>query len=311
VVLTDAVYLSMNKSEAPTEVVGEVSLRGGGRVRLRRRPAWHRSPPPRTAAGAGAAPATSGSGAAVRLRVLAESASRSRASARCGRGRAAAGGGRPPASNVTRGADSDALARAKALLKRTSRSRRSSSSTAGRSAARQDPEVQVVRGKAEHALGQLGPAFADFRRRRPAGSRRDRRRGRRRTRRSAPIGGVFTPLAARSGEGARGQPGPEGRARGAPAPPLLAGHHPRRRAARAGARRRGHRRRPPGGRPADLLDARASCAARKSAVRRLALVPGGERRRCWPGRGGGKGLRSGRGPRCVRRRQSTRIAQAR
>src|SRR5207245_863231 len=26
----------------------------------------------------------------------------------------------------------------------------------------QDAEVQVVRGKAEHALGQLGPAFADF-----------------------------------------------------------------------------------------------------------------------------------------------------
>src|SRR5205085_10459033 len=36
VLSTDAVYLSVNKSEAATEVVGEVPLRGGGRVRLRR-----------------------------------------------------------------------------------------------------------------------------------------------------------------------------------------------------------------------------------------------------------------------------------
>ncbi|TMA21818.1 MAG: adenylate/guanylate cyclase domain-containing protein [Deltaproteobacteria bacterium] len=36
VVLTDAVYLSMNKTEAATEVVGEVPLHGGGRIRLRR-----------------------------------------------------------------------------------------------------------------------------------------------------------------------------------------------------------------------------------------------------------------------------------
>src|SRR5204862_1322091 len=36
VVLTDAVYLSMNKTEAATEVVGEATLHGGGRIRLRR-----------------------------------------------------------------------------------------------------------------------------------------------------------------------------------------------------------------------------------------------------------------------------------
>ena len=36
VVLTDAVYLSMTKSEAPTEIVAERPLRGGGRMRLRR-----------------------------------------------------------------------------------------------------------------------------------------------------------------------------------------------------------------------------------------------------------------------------------
>jgi serine/threonine-protein kinase len=36
VVLTDAVYLSMNKSEAPTEVLGERPLPSGGSIRLRR-----------------------------------------------------------------------------------------------------------------------------------------------------------------------------------------------------------------------------------------------------------------------------------
>src|SRR5207237_346595 len=36
VLLTDAVYLSMNKTEAATEVVGEVLLHGSGRIRLRR-----------------------------------------------------------------------------------------------------------------------------------------------------------------------------------------------------------------------------------------------------------------------------------
>src|SRR5256885_1804895 len=36
VLLTDAVYLSMNKTEAATEVVGEVLLHGSGRTRLRR-----------------------------------------------------------------------------------------------------------------------------------------------------------------------------------------------------------------------------------------------------------------------------------
>src|SRR5207249_6491699 len=74
VVLTDAVYLSMNKSEVPTEVVGEVSLRGGGRVRLRRA---LRGTDPAAPYGGGALarlrrlpdPARS-----VRLRVLAESA---------------------------------------------------------------------------------------------------------------------------------------------------------------------------------------------------------------------------------------------
>src|SRR5207302_5021342 len=36
VVLTDAVYLSMTKSEAATEIVAERELPGGGRIRLRR-----------------------------------------------------------------------------------------------------------------------------------------------------------------------------------------------------------------------------------------------------------------------------------
>src|SRR5207249_4933587 len=36
VVLTDAVYLSMNKSEAPTEILCTRPLPGGGAIRLRR-----------------------------------------------------------------------------------------------------------------------------------------------------------------------------------------------------------------------------------------------------------------------------------
>src|SRR5207249_1176736 len=72
----------------------------------------------------------------------------------------------------------------------------------------QDAEVQIVRGKAEHALGQLGPAFADF----AAAVKQDPR---------ALDDGAISALA-------------------------------------------------------ELLDPRISCAARRSAVRRLAVAAGSE-----------------------------------
>jgi serine/threonine-protein kinase len=163
VVLTDAVYLSMNKSEATTEIAGEVALHGGGRIRLRRAV---RGPDPIAPYGRRALsrlrrlpdPAR-----AVRLRVAAESAlelARKRAPwvAAALLVVAAAAGER-----VARGAETDALARARALLQaREPLAALLELDRLADSPRANDPDVQVVRGKAEHAVGQLGPAFADF-----------------------------------------------------------------------------------------------------------------------------------------------------
>jgi serine/threonine-protein kinase len=163
VVLTDAVYLSMSKSEAPTEIVGEVPLRGGGRMRLRR---VVRDADPVAPYGGRALsrlrrlpdPAR-----AVRLRVAAESVldfARKRAVwAAAGLLLVAAAAG----ERATRGPDLDPLARAQRLLEaREPLAALTELDRLADTPRAHEPEVQVVRGKAEHALGQLGPAFADF-----------------------------------------------------------------------------------------------------------------------------------------------------
>ena len=163
VLLTDAVYLSMNKTEAATEVVGEVLLHGSGRIRLRRavRGADPRAPyGGRALARLGRLPNPA---RAVRLRMATESAldfARKRivwAAAALLLIAAAAG------EHVSSGIGNDPFARAEALLE--SREPLAALVELDRladSPRAQDAEVQIVRGKAEHALGQLGPAFADF-----------------------------------------------------------------------------------------------------------------------------------------------------
>lgn len=163
VLLTDAVYLSMSKSEAPTEVVGELALGGGGRMRLRRA---LRGPDPVVPYG-GAALARlrrlPDPVRAVRLRVAGETVLeivRKRAVwAAAGLLLIAAAAG----ERASRGGESDPVVRAQAWL--SSRQPLPALTELDRLAdtpRAQEPEVQVLRGKAEHALGQLGPAFADF-----------------------------------------------------------------------------------------------------------------------------------------------------
>jgi len=163
VLLTDAVYLSMNKTEAATEVVGEILLHGSGRIRLRRAV---RGADPRAPYGGRALARLgrlSNPARAVRLRMATESAldfARKRiawAAAALLLIAAAAG------EHVSSGIGNDPFARAEALLE--SREPLAALVELDRladSPRAQDAEVQIVRGKAEHALGQLGPAFADF-----------------------------------------------------------------------------------------------------------------------------------------------------
>ena len=163
VLLTDAVYLSMNKTEAATEVVGEVLLHGSGRIRLRRAV---RGADPRAPYGGRALARLgrlSNPARAVRLRMATESAldfARKRivwAAAALLLIAAAAG------EHVSSGIGNDPFTRAEALLE--SREPLAALVELDRladSPRAQDAEVQIVRGKAEHALGQLGPAFADF-----------------------------------------------------------------------------------------------------------------------------------------------------
>jgi class 3 adenylate cyclase len=306
VVLTDAVYLSMNKSEAPTEVVGEVPLRGGGRVRLRR--ALRGSDPAAPYGGRALArlrrlpdPARS-----VRLRVLAESAL-SFARKRAVWAAAAAG------EHVTRAGDADALARAKALLEAhepfaalLELDRLADLPRA------QDPDVQVVRGKAEHAVGQLGPAFADFAaaaRQNPDAIDAEAVVALVDLLQSEAFPPLWRPALVRvlgddlgqkaAPEVRRLLPSSRASTRGDALHALeLAGvatDDDRLTVSRA-----------------DLLDARASCAARKSAVRRLALVPGGEAETLLArAAADAKGCGAAEARDAVRRRQNTRVAEAR
>ena len=313
VVLTDAVYLSMNKSEATTEIAGEVALRGGGRIRLRRAV---RGPDPAAPYGRRALsrlrrlpdPAR-----AVRLRVAAESMlelARKRvlwiAAALLVVG-AAAG------ERVARGSESDPLGRARALLQAheplaalLELDRLADSPRAN------DPDVQVVRGKAEHAMGQLGPAFADF----AAAAKRDPG-----TIDDEALAALIDLLESEAfpavwrpalikvlGEGV-GRPAAEAARR------LLSSS---RMASRdgglevlelAGAATDDDRLAVS---RLDLLDSRSTCAGRKSSVRRLALVAGAEAETLLARiAGDAKACGAAEARDAVRRRQLTRMAAAR
>ena len=160
VVLTDAVYLSMAKSEAATEILGERPLRGGGRIRLRRA---LRSSDPLAPYGGRALlrlgrlpdPAR-----AVRLRSAGDKAlvfARRRAwwaAAGLTLVAVAAGEHAAPVDPARRAAE---LVEARQPLAALAELDRIAESPRANEAS-----VQVVRGKAEHALGQAGPAFSDF-----------------------------------------------------------------------------------------------------------------------------------------------------
>ena len=160
IVLTDAVYLSMAKSEAATEILGERPLRGGGRIRLRRA---LRSSDPLSPYGGRALsrlgrlrdPART-----VRLRGLADQAllfTRRRAfwaAAGLALVAVAAGEHAAPFDPARRAAE--LLVARQPLAALAELDRLADSPRANQ------PAVQVLRGKAEHALGQAGPAFSDF-----------------------------------------------------------------------------------------------------------------------------------------------------
>ena len=186
VVLTDAVYLSMNKSEAPSSLAGELPLRGGGKMRLRRAlrsdaagalPSGSDGALPSGSEGALSA---SSDGAlpyggralrrlgrlpdprrALRLRAASERLgdfTRRRATWAAAAllllGAAAGERGSLPSDPLTRAEqllETRQPLAALAELDRLADTPRAS-----------DPSVAVVRGKAEHELGQLGLAFSDF-----------------------------------------------------------------------------------------------------------------------------------------------------
>ena len=163
VLLTDAVYLSMSKSEAATEIVGQLPLRGGGRMRLRRALRAPDSVLPYGGRALASLRRLPDPARAVRLRVAVDSAlefARKRAVwAAAGLLLIAAAAG----ERVTTRDDGDALARAAALLEaREPLAALTELDRLADTPRAQEPEVQVLRGKAEHAVGQLGPAFADF-----------------------------------------------------------------------------------------------------------------------------------------------------
>ena len=313
VVLTDAVYLSMNKSEAATELAGEVALHGGGRMRLRRALRGANPLAPYGGLALSRLRRLPDPARAVRVRVALETALalvRRRvvwAAAALLLVAAAAG------ERAARGEETDPLSRARALVAaREPLAALVELDRLADSPRAQDADVQVVRGKAEHVLGQLGPAFADF----AAAARQDP---------GALDEGAFAALAdlleseafpavwrpaliSLLGEDLGSGAAAEVRR-------VLASSRSRARndalhvLELAGLATEDDRLAVSG---ADLQDARAPCAARKSAVRRLALVPGGEaeallakaaaeRRAC-----GGAEARD-----AVRRRHGARIAARR
>ncbi len=160
VVLTDAVYLSMTKSEAATEVLSEQPLPGGGRIRMRRA----RRGPDRRAPYGGEALARLGRlpdpGRTVRLRVAVDRAFallRRRAvwAAAALLLLAAGVGERMPARDPLRRA-AELVQQREPLAALAELDRVAATPLANQA------RVQVVRGKAEHALGEQGLAFADF-----------------------------------------------------------------------------------------------------------------------------------------------------
>ena len=160
VVLTDAVYLSMTKSEAATEVLSERPLPGGGRIRMRRA---LRGLDPQTPYG-GEALARLGRlpdpGRTVRLRVAADRAfgilRRRPVWATAALLLVAAGvGERLPARDPLRRA-AELVQQREPLAALAELDRVAATPLANQA------RVQVVRGKAEHALGEQGLAFADF-----------------------------------------------------------------------------------------------------------------------------------------------------
>jgi hypothetical protein len=171
VVLTDAVYLSMNKSEAPTEILCERPLPGGGAMRLRRA----------LKSGDGRVPY--GGRALSRLGRLPDPTQRvqlRRLIDRCvsfAQRRAvwaAAGLLLVAAAAGERGARGreDPLRRAAELLEaRQPLAALAALDRLAETPRAHDPRVEVVRGRAEHALGRLGMAFSDF----AAAAEQDRR----------------------------------------------------------------------------------------------------------------------------------------
>jgi serine/threonine-protein kinase len=162
VVLTDAVYLSMNKSEAPTEILTSRPLAGGGTIRLRR------------ALRTGDAHAPYGGRALERLGWLPDPSRHVRMrrlidrALAFGRRRAvwAAAGlllvAAAAGERRARG-PGDALRRAAGLLEaRQPKAALAELDRLAETPRAHEPRVQVVRGRAEHALGQYGMAFADF-----------------------------------------------------------------------------------------------------------------------------------------------------
>ena len=214
--------------------------------------------------------------------------------------------------HVSGAAENDPLARAAALLE--SREPMAALAELDRladSPRANDPEVQIVRGKAEHALGQLGPAFADF----AAAAKRDPR--------SLDAGAIAAladlldseafppvwrpPLLKLLGE-------QMGRAAAPALRELLSSERARSRddalhvlevsgAATDEDRLTVAR--------ADLLDPHASCAARRTAVRRLALVTGGEAGALLAGAAEARACGSAEARDALRRRQNAKVAEVR
>ena len=161
VVLTDAVYLSMTKSEAPTEIVAERPLTGGGRIRVRRCVRG----PDRAVPYGGRALARLGRmpdpARLLSVRVAADAAlDFGRRHVLWGAAALlliAAGVGEravAPRDPLRQAAEMVQARQPLAALAELDR-------IAGTPRANL-PQVQVVRGKAEHLLGQLGLAFSDF-----------------------------------------------------------------------------------------------------------------------------------------------------
>lgn len=160
VVLTDAVYLSMAKSEAPTEVFRELPLAGGGRIRLRRA---LRGPDRHLPYGARGLKRLGKLPDPARALFVRSCADRALAFARRRAVWAAAGLLLVAAAAGEHGVRRDPAERAAGLLE--SREPLAALAELDRladSPRASQPAVEVLRGKAEHALGKLGLSFADF-----------------------------------------------------------------------------------------------------------------------------------------------------